>query len=430
MAESKASNARRNVIAAGLGNALEWYDFGTYGFFAVIIGQNFFPSSDPLASLLQAFGVFAVGYMARPVGGIVLGNIGDRFGRRLALLLSIVVMGLATFAIGLLPTFEQIGVAAPILLILLRLVQGFAVAGEYSSSTIYLIEQAPAHRRGYHSSWTMAGSFAGILLGSAVGAIISSNLSDAQMQEWGWRLPFLFSALIAAFGYLLRRHMQDNTEEITGSEAETNYPALQAIRQEWRAILAYFSLILVSGIGFYLAYVYAVSDLTEHMHVSSAKALDINSLALFVIVVICPIAGLLSDRIGRKPLALFTSIGMIVGAWPLWWLIHHESSALILLGQLGFALIMTAGWTVYALWIAEILPLRTRCSVIGIGNGLAYGIFGGLTPLAATYLVARTGDDFAPAYLLIVVAAVSLVACLRLPETAGPKKKRVNIVLE
>lgn len=407
---------RRNITAAGLGNVLEWYDFGVYGFFAVSIGKHFFPSDDPFASLLSAFGAYAVGSAARPIGALVFGNIGDKFGRLPALKLSIVLMGGATFAIGIMPGYEQIGVAAPLLLVFLRLTQGFAVSGEYSSSTVFLVEQAPKHRRGFVSSWSMFGSMVGVLIGSAVGAAVSTALPDEAVQDWGWRIPFLLSAIFAVAGYLLRRDLAESTA-IDAADRPDGQPVLSTIRTEWPMILRYIGIITMGGCGFYLAYVFAVTDLTEHMKISTAKALDINTVALFSILFIIPLSGYLSDRIGRRPLALFASFGTFVLAWPLWWMMHQPNFAVILIGQIGYAVLFATGWSVYALMVTENLSLRARVTVISIGNGVAYGIFGGMTPFVATYLVERTADDFAPVYLLMGLAAISLIAVLGLPET-------------
>lgn len=405
------------MVAAGFGNLLEWYDFGVYGFFAVIIGQHFFPSDDPFASLLSAFGVFAVGYGARPVGALVLGNLGDKIGRKPVMMLSLAVMGLATFAIGLLPGFDQIGDAAPLLLVALRLIQGFVVAVESPASTVFLVEQAPAGRRGFHSSWTMFGAMLGILLGSAIGALVSSVLSDAALHDWGWRVPFLLSLLLTAVGLFFRRNLVESPA-MAEAEPQQGLPVIAALRDHLSSLLCYIGLIAMSGVGFYLAYVYAVSDLTQHMKLSTAEALDINSLALFSILIVVPLAGALSDRVGRRPLALTAALGTLILAWPLWWLMHQDSFGLILLGQVGFAVFFGAGWAVYTLMITEALPLRARCSVVAIGNGIAYGIFGGLTPLVATYLVKRTADDFAPVYIIMALAVLSLFACLKIPERA------------
>ena len=407
---------KQKVVAAGFGNVLEWYDFGVYGFFAVTIGKQFFPQADSTASLLAAFATFAVGYGARPLGGIVMGHFGDKFGRKPVMMVTMAVMGLTTCAIGLLPGYHTIGLAAPLLLVALRLLQGFAVAGEYSSSTVFLLEHAPAKHRAFISSWSMFGQFVGLLLGSGMGALMGAIVSDSQMQDWGWRVPFLFGVVISVVGLIWRRNLTE-TPVIEDSAVPQGSPALEAIRTAWRSILCYICLIMMAGVGFYVAFVYAVSDLTLHMHLSTARALDINTLALFVVMVTVPLAGLLADRVGRRPLAMFAALGTIVLAWPLWWLIHQDNFALILLGQTCIGVVFAMGWAVYSLMMAETLAPRIRCSVLSIGNGIAYGIFGGLTPLISTYLVERTGDDFAPVYVMMAFALLSLLAVLRLPET-------------
>ncbi len=416
MSSKTGQSIRTKVLAAGLGNVLEWYDFGCYGFFAAIIGKTFFPSDDPFTSLLAAFGAFAAGYLARPIGAVILGHVGDKIGRKTALTIVISVMGGATVVIGLLPSYETIGVAAPILLVLMRILQGFAVAGEYSTSTVFLIEHAPDHRRGYVSSWSTFGQFFGLLLGSGVGALVSSLLTQDQVDDWGWRVPFLASIVITSLGFYFRSGMAE-PPAIEEEEEEEGYPIVHAMRTEWRSLAVYLCMIVMTGVGWSVAFVYAVNDLTQRLHVSTARALDINTLAMFSILLITPFAGLLSDRIGRKPLAIFAAGGTAVLGLPLWWMIHHESSAYIIVGQVSFALLFAVGWAVYAVMMVELLAPRVRCTVISIGNGIAYGFFGGMTPLAATYLVERTNDDYAPIYILIVWAVISLGATLVMPET-------------
>lgn len=413
---------RFKIVAAGAGNFIEWYDFAIYGFFAAAIGKQFFPSDDPLASLLAAFGVFAVGYGARPLGGVVLGRLADRYGRRPVMLFSVGVMGTATVCIGLLPGYETIGVAAPALLIALRLLQGFSVAGEYTTSTVFLIEHAPREQRGFVSSWSMVGEFFGAVTGSAIGALAATILTDTQMQDWGWRIPFLLSAIFTVVGFLLRRGIQESPELAQANQAQL-LTLKEAVRSGWRPILTYVCLILVGGVGFYVTFIYSASDLELHMHMSTAEALDINTLGQLTMMAVFPLAGYAADRIGRKPLAMATFVGLLLFSWPLWWMMHQGSFALTLIGQCLFGLILACGYPVYGLLIAEALPARLRCSVLSIGNGIAYGFFGGMTPLTATYLVKRTGADFAPVFLIVIFAAISLAALLRLSETL-PKPNR------
>ena len=418
MAERGKASKGRNILAAAFGNALEWYDFGIYGFFAVIIGQKFFPSDDPVTSLLSAFATFALGYLVRPLGAVILGQMGDRFGRRPVLLLSIAMVGTATFSIGLLPTYDQVGVLAPLLLILLRFLQGFAVAGEYAGSTVYLIEQATAKRRGLDSSWSLFGQYVGILLGSGLAALIMALLTEAELHAWGWRVPFLLSLLFALGGLLLRWQVPESPA-MRAAKAVRRASPLEVLRQEWRATVRFVAILAMSGVGFSLAYVYAVSDAIEQHRLTESKALDINTAALFAAMLFVPIAGALSDRVGRKALALASAGGTLVLAWPLWWLMHQESFLLVLLGQASFAILFSLGWAVYSVMVTENLPLRARCSVIAIATGIAYGILGGLTPLTAAYLVEYSGNDYAPVAVIMLLAATSLMASWRFPDRSG-----------
>ncbi len=396
---------------------LEWYDFAVYGTLAPILGKLFFPADDPTASLLAAFGVFAIGYAARPLGGIILGHIGDRMGRKPALILSVLMMGAGTTAIGVLPTHAEIGTTAAVLLVVLRILQGLSVGGEYPSSIVFLGEHAPPERRGYVASWPMFGSVVGFLLGSAFGALLSNLMSEAALEAWGWRLPFLFGAVIALCGVLFRRHMSE-PPAFAAAQPLTAAPIVAAFRDHWRAIVQIIGLSLVNAVGFYLLWVYATSYLTDRMHVSTADALDINTLSLVVMMPAVTLSAILSDRIGRKPLLYFVSLGTLLLAWPLWWLMHHQSFLLILLGQVGFAVLYGAGYAGLSAVMIEILPAGVRCSASAIGYNICLGLFGGTTPLVATYLVERTADDFAPAYYLMATAVISLIATLSLPETA------------
>jgi MHS family proline/betaine transporter-like MFS transporter len=411
-------NATRRVIAAStIGNALEWYDFAIYGLMAPIVGKLFFPSDDPVASLLAAFGVFALGYAARPVGGLVLGHIGDRYGRKRALILSIGLMGATTFAIGILPDYDRIGTSAAVLLVVLRLVQGFSVGGEFPGSMVYLAEHAPDGRRGFFVGWTQVGCLTGFLLGSGLGALAATVLGETAMAEWGWRVPFLLGAPIALIGYAFRRRLPEPPGIVLFAKSK-GLPVVAAVRDHWRALLRIVAISIAGTVGFYLAFVYAASYLTQHMHETTARALDIETLALIVMLALALPAGLLSDRIGRKPLLLVAAIGLLLLAWPLWWLIHQEAFALVLAGQIGFALLMGLIATPGTAAFVEMLPAQVRVSGVALGYNAAIGLIGGTTPLVVTYLVERTADDFTPAYYLMAATVIQIVAILGMRETA------------
>jgi MFS transporter, MHS family, proline/betaine transporter len=408
---------RKQVLAGAIGNVLEWYDFAAYGFLAAIIGKAFFPSDDPVASLLAAYGALAVGYASRPLGSVIFGHIGDRIGRKPALMISVAMMGAATLGIGLLPTHAEIGVAAAAILVLLRAIQGISVAGEYSSSAVLLVEQASLARRGLIGSLIVMACNSGFLLGSAMGALVSTVLGEAQMNAWGWRVPFFVGAAIALYALFLRRGLQESAV-IENAEATARLPVLEALRDQWRVILQIVCLVLPTAVTYFVCFVYAASYLTERMHYSTAKALDISTLALVLLVLVSPIAGLASDRAGRRPVMFFATVASVVATWPLWYVFNLGNLGWILFAQLSFAAINGVGWAMTIPIMVELSPARTRCSTAGIGYNLCLALFGGTTPWVATYLVARTSDDFAPAYYIMAVAALAFVATLRMPEMA------------
>jgi len=422
-AAAPAGGMRRNIVAGALGSVVEWYDFAIYGYLAPIIGALFFPADDPVASLLAAFGVFAIGYAARPVGGALFGYIGDRFGRKPALMISVMTMGAATVAIGVMPTHAQIGPAAAFALVALRIAEGLSVGGEFTGAIILLGEHAGPERRGLYAMWPEVGCIAGFLLGSGVGAVTSALVGPERMLAWGWRVPFLLGGTIALCGIAFRRQM-------------TESPALEAARRDfaragvaatlaghWRVIARFVGLLLLNSIGFYTMFIYAASYLTERMHVTTARALDINTASLFVMLAVVGPAAMLSDRIGRKPPLYIASLATLALAVPLWWLMNQEHPMAIFAGQAGFGALFALGFGGIPALMSELLPPHVRCTGTGIGYNVALGLFGGTAPLVATYLVARTGDDYTPAYYVMAVAAISFIALLGLPETAGRRHR-------
>ena len=404
----------RRVVAAGMiGNVLEWYDFAIYGYFATSIGRHFFPHEDPLAQLLSAFGVFAVGYMMRPVGGVIIGHIGDRFGRRAALTFSVAAMAVPTFLIGLLPSYATLGLFAPIALTLLRMVQGLSVGGEYTSSMVFLVEHAPHGRRGLMGALISCGACGGILLGSAVGATFAATLSPAALEEWGWRIPFLLGLLVGIAGYLLRRHVQ----ETVPTERRKRAPIVETLQDHWRLVLGLAGLSVFNAVGFYVSFVYLVSWLQMADGIAPARALEINSISMAVLLPVMIVTGLLNDRFGRKPFLLLAVILGFVGAVPLFWLLHDPSPWSAQLGQLGLVLIIGLYCGTQPTIMVEATPLPVRCTAVSLGYNMCLGIIGGLTPLAATWLVERTGNDIAPAFLIMAAAAVTFMTLLGFRET-------------
>ncbi|WP_419909848.1 MFS transporter [Hoeflea sp.] len=410
-----AGNNRRNIAAGSVGTALEMYDFAVYGFLAPILGPLFFPSDDRLASLLSAFAVFAVGYFARPLGAALFGHIGDRYGRKTSMALSISMMGIATLCLALLPTHSQLGTTAALLLVFCRIAQGLSLGGEYTGSMVFLAEHAPSTRRGAMTAVSQTSSIGGFLIGSGLCAFISWRLGETEMAAWGWRIPFILGAVIAVGGLVIRRFVM----EPPGVLRQDHLPVVVVFRDHWRILFRMICLLMMGGVGFYLLFVYVAAYLREFMHFSTARALEINTISLLVILLTSIPFAILSDRIGRKPVLFGVAIATLVLGWPLWQLLHHHSFAVILCGQIGLALISAATFAVIPATIVEMMPSHIRCSGASIGYNISLGLFGGTAPFVATYLVERTGDDSTPAYYMMALAVIMLLALRGMGETAG-----------
>ena len=410
-------NTRRVIAAGAIGNVLEWYDFAVYGYFATAIGRAFFPREDPVAQVLAAFGIFAVGYLMRPIGGAVVGYIGDKYGRRAALTFSVAAMAIPTFLVGALPGHATLGLMAPILLTLLRMIQGLSVGGEYTTSVVFMVEHAPPGRRGVIGAVACCGACGGILLGSATGAVLASLMSAEALENWGWRIPFLLGLLVGLAGYFLRRHLV----EAPRPAASGRSPLADTFRLHWRLLGRLAGLSVFNAVSFYLMFVYIVSWLQFADGVAPAHALGINTISMAILLPVMIGMGWLSDRIGRKPMLLGATGLAFVSAFPLFWLMHHDQYALILLGQLGFVLAIGMFLGTQPTTMVEAVPAEVRCTAVALGYNVTLGIIGGLSPLAATWLVQRTGDNLAPAYMIMAAAAVSFLATLLYRETSRMK---------
>ncbi len=410
------SGVRRRVVAAGIsGNVLEWYDFAVYGYFAPIIAERFFPSSSPTASLLAAYGAFAAGFLMRPLGGFLFGHLGDRLGRRTTLILSVALMAGPTFLIGLLPDHADIGVAAAALMILMRMLQGLAVGGEYTTSVVYLVEQAPPGRRGYYGSWSLFGCIGGILLGSAVGAFVHT-IWAAEVHDWAWRLPFLAGLAVGLTGFILRQGLP---ESLADQDKETHkLPLARAVSQEGPAMARVIGISVVNAVAFYMIFIYITVFLERQVGLSAATALDVNTVSMIAMLAMIPLFARLSDRVGRKPLLAASAFGLLVLSYPLLWVMHHPDAMTIFLGQFGFSILVGCYLSVQPTAMAEMFSPSVRCSGMAVAYNLTLGIVGGTTPMVCTYLIEKTGDDLFIAWYLMAAAAVSLAVVLTLKETA------------
>ena len=406
--------SRKAIAVGAIGNILEWYDFAIYGYFATAIGRVFFPKADPVAQVLMAFGIFAIGFLMRPLGGIVIGYIGDRVSRQAALTVSIVAMAIPTFLVGIMPGYDTIGIAAPILLTLCRIIQGLSVGGEYPTSLVYMIEKAPANKRGFVGAMGSSSAYIGMLLGSGVGAALGAVLSPEHLEAWGWRIPFLFGLVIGLAGYLLRRGSPEHTSH---TRAVMTNPVVETFKNHRLLILKLSGVSAFLAVSFYLIFVYIVSWLELVDKIPPSKSLEINTLSMIVLVPLTLLAGALSDRIGRKPVLIVGALAGLIFSIPLMYGMYHQSALLIQLSQIGFALVVGLFNGAMPALIVESAPAYIRTTVVALGYNLTMGILGGLTPLVASWLIHRTENEMIPAYMIVAVAAVSLVAVLFVSES-------------
>ncbi|PSK85007.1 MHS family proline/betaine transporter-like MFS transporter [Murinocardiopsis flavida] len=412
---------RRAVTAAMIGNATEWYDYAIYGYLAVTLGGVFFPSDDPTVSLLASFSAFALAFLIRPLGAFFFGPLSDKIGRQRSLSITILVMAGATFAIGLLPGYATAGVFAPIALVVLRLVQGFAVGGEYGGASTFAVEYAPDKRRGMWASWLEFGAIAGFLLASGLVALLTVYLPHDAMVTWGWRVPFLIAGPLGSIGLYLRMKLVDTPSfrALEDNEEVARAPVRDTLTNHWRHVLICIGIVMYSSIGTYTILTFMPSYFSETLKTGAGSAQLLVFAAGALLTIGIPAAGILSDRVGRKPLLVAAALGYAVLAYPAFWLMSLGSMPGLLSGVLLLTLcqIPILGTTTAVL--PALFPTRVRGTGVSIGYNVSHAIFGGTAPLLATFLVDRTGSSFAPAFYLIAVSLVALIPVLMSPETAG-----------
>lgn len=412
--------ARRVIVAGVVGNVLEWYDFALFGVLAPFIASHFFPSADPLVGLINSYAVFALGFLARPLGGIIFGHIGDRFGRRQALTLSVCMMAIPTFLMGLLPTYESVGIWAPILLLILRLVQGVSAGGEFSGSIIFLVEQAPDHRRGVYGSVANFGAMIGGLLGAAVGWMISEMLSPGAMQEWGWRVPFLTGILVGFFGLWARIGVPDTPvfAELAACDRLPNQPLRTALRTEWRQMMIAAGLNWSASVGYYVVFVWFISNISEIIGLPYQTALGIGTFGLVAGLLATLATGHFSDIIGHRRMLIVGSMATVVLSVPLLLLAATGTLPAVVLAQFGLALLAAVFLgTLPAVFVSLHGP-ALRCTSLSVGYNTALALFGGTAPLIATLLVKLTGWPGAPGLYLVLTALVCLALVRFIPQRA------------
>jgi MHS family proline/betaine transporter-like MFS transporter len=406
---SRGKNITKLVVATSLGNALEWFDISVYAYFAVYLSKAFFPTSDPTTSLLLTFGTFALTFLARPVGGVLLGTYADRYGRKASLLLSILMMTFGTLAVACMPTFAQIGVLSPLLVIVARLVQGFSAGGEFGSSTAFLVEHMPG-RRGFVASWQFASQGISALLGSGFGLLLSSTMSEADLQNWGWRIPFFFGVLIGPIGLYIR----SNIEDASAPPADKNDTPVRNVfmQQKFAVLLAVGALAVSTAVNYLI--IYMPTYVVRSLHLPPTIGYLAAFTAAIAAITLNPIAGIISDRVGRTTHLLTVGTVMLLAIFPLYLLLAGKPSgtvivlAVLLLGSLK-ALYLGA----VAALMSELFPASTRATGLGLSYNIGVTAFGGSGPAIATWLgsFALIGD-LAPGYYLTAVCLFSLWALI------------------
>ena len=407
------------IVAVIIGNMLELYDFAVYGFFATALARAFFPIGDEVTSLLLAAATFGVGFFMRPLGAVVIGSYIDRAGRKAGLTLTILLMGFSTALIGLAPTYAQIGIAAPLIVVVARLLQGFSLGGEVSGVVAYLVEQAPERQRGFYGSWQQSGQAAAGILASFTGYLLGTLLPSEANSEWGWRVPFLIGLLIVPVGFYLRARLTETpafaAQLASGTQATA--PLTETFRLHGRNVLAGLGAVIIGTVAIYVFFIYMPTYAIRELKIAPPNALLANGIGYVVMLVLSPVTGAWSDRIGAKPLVIFSAASIGVATLPLLsWVNADPSLARLIMMQLVLAILLSFSTGPMPAMLAKLFPTRVRSTGIALAYNLAVTIFGGFAPFIATWLIAQTKNPLAPGYYVVFAAILSLAALVSIKE--------------
>ncbi|QUX27465.1 MFS transporter [Nocardiopsis akebiae] len=406
---------RRVTVATAIGNFVEWFDSGAYAVMSATIAVLFFPNYDPAAALLATWAIFAAGFIARPLGALFFGHYGDRIGRNRALALSVLCMSGATLAIGLLPTYAAIGLAAPLLLLLMRAVQGFSTGGEYTGASSFIMEYAPEGRRARYASAVPITVGVAAVVGSGVGVLLTGTLSEEALMSWGWRVPFLIAGPLGAIGLYLRSRLDDTPvfREMAREDNTTRSPLREAFRVSGRQMFTLFGYSITNAVGYYFMSSYMISYMSESLDYTKTQALTTSVVAMLAYTLMCPLMARASDRFGRRPMLMTACAGFVLLTYPAFQLMGTGLAGAVL-GTSALAALVAVIGTSNVPMMVEMFPAHLRASGSAVGYTTAYVLFGGTAPFVATWLVAASGSALTPAFYLVGVAALSLLVVLTL----------------
>jgi MHS family proline/betaine transporter-like MFS transporter len=412
-------NITRLIVATSVGNALEWFDITIYGYFAVYISKAFFPNDDQTTSLLLTFGTFGLAYLARPIGGIVLGAYADRHGRKASLLISIILMTFGTLAVAVMPTFATIGIFAPIAVLLARLVQGFSAGGEFGSSTAFLVEHRP-DRRGFIASWQFASQGLSNLLASTFGVVLTGWMAPADLNSWGWRIPFLFGVLIGPIGIYIRNHLEDATAP---PAAETSPVREIFLNQKSRVLLGIGALAISTAVNYLI--IYMPTYVVKNFHLPPVTGFTATFVGGIMVTLLTPFAGMMSDRIGRTRHMITANVVLLLSIFPMFVLITKDPApAVIVFVVFALSTLKALYYGPLAALMAELLPPATRATGLGLGYNVGVTLFGGMGPATMTWLGGFVLiGDLAPGYYLTAVAILSLGTLLTIHATGAARRE-------
>lgn len=416
---AKPSQARL-IVATSIGNGLEIFDFTVYSFFAAMIGSQFFPSGDPITSLLFSVGTFGLGFLMRPLGAVLLGGYADRVGRRAAMTMTIWLMALGTALIGLCPPYASIGVIAPIIVLLGRLLQGFAAGGEVGAATTYLMESGPASRRGFYVSWQTTSQAAAALVGAGFGMVLSQSLPQDALYSWGWRIPFLVGLLVAPVGIYIRRALHDTHAGQSQPGTQEALPVIALLREQGTVVVLGSLLIMGGTVSLYTLVYYMPSYLTRVMHMPPQTGFMSATVSALVLLVMSPLSGLLADRLKfRKPLLLCTYGAMTALVMPVFLVVVHatpENAVLVVAAVAGFTAVMTVGGAAMVLMLLEAFPPAMRATGMALPYAIAVTFFGGTAQFVVTWLIDRTGNPLSAGWYVQACCIASFIALLAFRE--------------